>query len=189
MSNIETPPQEKVDPKGRFDSDLTGVLKTVNVNDWGIRGILVTESGEIIFVITYDKTPKDSIPILSKGDTVLLSRVWISTYTGKIIKWQGKDQAKLCAKAPIKLLKKAEAPEVYQPENSSKAIVSNVEMFENLQRKIKETQEDLEQLEKIASLQDSVAISPKDFLRATTKATLAFHRMLCATLMILEKEE
>jgi len=105
----KTTSKAKTEFSGEFYDDLTGTLLTVNVSEWGMRGKLKTDTEkEIIYVITYEKTPKTQIPFLSKGDKVTFTRVWVSVYKGKITDWNGKDQARLCKNGIVKILQKAE---------------------------------------------------------------------------------
>ncbi|MGC9778591.1 MAG: hypothetical protein HZR80_05060 [Candidatus Heimdallarchaeota archaeon] len=178
-------------PEGRFDSDLIGTIKTVNVNDWGIRGIMFTqENKEMIYIINYDRIVKEQIPILSKGDVINLTRVWITEYKGKVTKWNGKEQAKLCKKATIQHLRKGEAETNHEVlSNNSQKITSSVQAFENLQTKVKEAKESLQPLEQMVSLQDCKAIDTKEFIRVSIQASLQYQRLLAAILTVLEREE
>jgi len=112
MSDVtaNTESKSKSQFPGEFLSDLVGIIKTVNTSDWGIRGILRTEADEeCIYVINYDKIPKQRIPLLTKGDKMQLTRVYVTTYDkGKITKWLGKEQAKVCKNGAIQILEKAE---------------------------------------------------------------------------------
>ncbi|MHA1185674.1 MAG: hypothetical protein ACTSSK_02185 [Candidatus Heimdallarchaeota archaeon] len=79
MSDVtaNTESKSKSQFPGEFLSDLVGIIKTVNTSDWGIRGILRTEADEeCIYVINYDKIPKQRIPLLTKGDKMQLTRVY-----------------------------------------------------------------------------------------------------------------
>ncbi len=191
MTTPDTKRKTAGDLKGRFSSDLTGTLKTVNVSEWGIRGIITTTADEqFIYVITYDKIDKSSIPILSKGDSVSLSRVYISDYYGKVTKWQGLEQAKLCKNGQLHLLRKAEpTSETPSNANGSKAITSSIQAFENLQVKIKEARTSLQPIEKLVSMQDSKVIDTREFIRASIQASLHYQRLLAAILTVLEREE
>ncbi len=82
MSDVTANAESKAKSQfpGEFLSDLVGIIKTVNTGDWGIRGILVTEANEeYIYVINYEKIPKQQIPLLTKGDKVQLTRVYVTT--------------------------------------------------------------------------------------------------------------
>jgi len=178
-AKVKATSTEKKEFSGEFYDDLTGTLLTVNLNEWGIRGKLKTDTDkEIIYVITYEKTPKTQIPFLSKGDKVTFTRVWVSVYKGKVAKWNGKDQALLCKNGVVKMLQQAERTEtVRQPENNAKppqALTSDTQTIDNLQLKIEETQESLIKLHKIASLQESVTITTRDFLQAVIEASLQY---------------
>ncbi|MHA1185499.1 MAG: hypothetical protein ACTSO7_13705 [Candidatus Heimdallarchaeota archaeon] len=193
-AKVKATSTEKKEFSGEFYDDLTGTLLTVNLNEWGIRGKLKTDTDkEIIYVITYEKTPKTQIPFLSKGDKVTFTRVWVSVYKGKVAKWNGKDQALLCKNGVVKMLQQAERTEtVRQPENNAKppqALTSDTQTIDNLQLKIEETQESLIKLHKIASLQESVTITTRDFLQAVIEASLQYHRVLCSAVRIIQKEE
>jgi len=188
MSDTNT--DKKPEFPGRFDRDIIGVIKTCNVNEWGIRGILTTESGEeIIYVITFDKIPKEKIPLLSKGDKVHFSDLYVTTYIGNVKKWQGKEQGKLCKNGFVKIITKAVAPETTKPETPTEALVTNVQLFTVLQKNVRDAIEALEEIEKYASLKESVPINHKDFHRLTNKAQLAYHRAFSTINHILIDEE
>jgi len=197
QSTKQSSGQLKKEFPGEFLSDLTGLLLTVNINEWGIRGKLKTEANEeYIYLITYDKTAKEHIPLLTKGDKVTFSRVYVTTYSGKIAKWSGLSQAKLCKNATIRILQKAKSDTTICQNGQSKTsqisvpttISSNMQVFENLQQKVKEARESLTTLEKIVSLKESVSITSKDFIRVTTQASLHYQRLFSAILLVLEQE-
>jgi len=188
MSDSQTNEQsEKPVFTGTFRENLQGRLKTVNVSSWGIRGIIVTKANEeFIYVIDFERTPKEEIPLLSKNDIINLTKVYVTTYKGKVTTWLGKEQAKLCKNAIIQLLHKAESET--NLENNSKPIVANVQHIEVLQRKIEDAAKALHELKNKSSFQTNASIDNKDFIRLALQATLYINRMLATILTILEKE-
>jgi len=189
MSDVkpeQTASTEKKEFPGEFISDLKGTIKTVNTGDWGIRGILVTETNEdYIYVINYDKIPKQQIPLLTKGDKIQLTRVYVTIYDkGKITKWLGKEQAKVCKNGAVHILEKAE------PEHADeRPLESNMQAFDNLKLKINDAKEKLTDLERIASLQTKDTLTTREFLKTSVECSLYYHRVLSSIVRILEVEE